>query len=117
MPLRENRVFSYNAEGAGDGILYNEEPGYREFRESITRRVSSAESYIGITDIADFYPRIYQHRLVNAVQAACGNSFQDHVRVLEKMLMRLSENVSYGIPPSFSTAGRGYSDRRGQHPT
>jgi hypothetical protein len=32
------------------------------------------------------------------VQAACGNSFQDHVRVLEKMLMRLSENVSYGIP-------------------
>ena len=54
--------------------------------------------FSGITDIADFYPPIYQHRLVNAVQAACGNSFQDHVRVLEKMLMRLSENVSYGIP-------------------
>jgi hypothetical protein len=99
LPLRENRVFSYHAEGAGDGILYNEDPGYREFRDAITRRVANnVEAYVGITDIADFYPRIYQHRLVNAVQAACGNSFQDHVRVLEKVLTRLSENVSYGIP-------------------
>jgi hypothetical protein len=67
LPLRENRVFSYHAEGAGDGILYNEDPGYREFREAITRTVSNnVEAYVGITDIADFYPRIYQHRLVNA---------------------------------------------------
>jgi hypothetical protein len=99
LPLRENRVFSYHAEGSKNGILYNEEPGYREFREAITGRIrNNVESYVGITDIADFYPRIYQHRLVNAVQAACGNSCQDHVRVLEKMLKRLSENVSYGIP-------------------
>jgi hypothetical protein len=99
LPMRENRVFSYHAEGAGDGILYNDAPGYREFREVISNRVTGdPETYVGITDIADFYPRVYQHRLINALQAACGNQFQDHVRVLEKMLSRLSENVSYGIP-------------------
>ena len=35
---------------------------------------------------------------MNALQAACGNALQDNIRVLEKMLTRFSENVSYGIP-------------------
>lgn len=97
--LQDGRVFSYHAERAKDGILYTDKPGYGEFREAISRRVRKRrDCYVGITDIADFYPRIYQHRLVNAVQAACGASFHDHIRVLEKMLMRFSENVSYGIP-------------------
>jgi hypothetical protein len=99
LPLNEKRVFSYHAERAGDGILYTDKPGYAEFREAIIRRVKkSPDCYVGITDIADFYPKIYQHRLLNAIQAACGTSLQDHIRVLGKMLMRFSENVSYGIP-------------------
>jgi hypothetical protein len=78
---RENRVFSYHAEGAAEAVLYNDEPSYREFRAAIIGRVREApECYVGITDIADFYPRIYQHRLVNALQAACGSSFQGHVQ-------------------------------------
>ena len=98
-PVRDGRVFSYHSETAGDGILYNDKPGYREFRDAISRRVKkNKDCYLGITDIADFYPRIYQHRLVNALQAACGTSLHDHIRVLEKMLGRFSENVSYGIP-------------------
>ncbi|HZQ93889.1 MAG TPA: RNA-directed DNA polymerase [Candidatus Sulfotelmatobacter sp.] len=97
--VRDKRVFSYHSEGAGDGILYNDNPGYREFRDAISRRVrKNKDCYVGITDIADFYPRIYQHRLVNALQAACGAPLRDHIRVLEKMLTRFSENVSYGIP-------------------
>jgi hypothetical protein len=96
---RDNKVFSYHAEGAGSGRLYNAEPGYREFREAISNRIKiHPDWYVGITDIADFYPRIYQHRLINALQAACGAPLRDHIRVLEKMLSRLSENVSYGIP-------------------
>ena len=95
----EKRVFSYHADGAGDGMLYTEKPGYGDFREAISRRINrKPDSYVGVTDIADFYPRIYQHRLVNALQAACGPSCQDYIRVLEKMLARFSENASYGIP-------------------
>lgn len=99
LPLREKRVFSYHAEGAEDGILYTDKPGYIEFRDAISRRVKkNPDCYVGIADIADFYPRVYQHRLVNAIQAACGAAFQGHIRALGKMLMRFSENVSYGIP-------------------
>src|SRR5262249_35869597 len=97
--VRDKRVFSYHSEGAGDGVLYHEKPGYREFRDAISRRVKKKrDCYIGTTDIADFYPRISQHRLVNALQAACGASLHDHIRALEKMLARFSENVSYGLP-------------------
>jgi hypothetical protein len=99
LPLSQKRIFSYHTEGAGDGVLYNEGPGYREFRNAISRRVKkNPECYVGVTDIADFYPKVYQHRLVNALQAACGSSYQDHIRALEKLLTRFSENVSYGIP-------------------
>jgi hypothetical protein len=99
LPPSENRVFSYHGEGAGAGVLYTDTPGYREFRESIHTRISAfPESYVGMTDIADFSPRIYQHRVINALQAACGIAFRDHIRALEKMLSRFSENVSYGIP-------------------
>jgi hypothetical protein len=99
LQLGAERVFSYRADTAGDGMLYVDPPSYRDFTDGIARRVSSdPDLYVGITDIADFYARIYQHRLVNALQAACGTTLHGHIRVLEKMLSRFSENVSYGIP-------------------
>jgi hypothetical protein len=95
----EKRVFSYRAEGAGDGILYLPVPGYSEFKKATEDRLSAEPGlYVGVTDIADFYPRIYQHRLVNALQAACGSTKHDQIRVLEKMLARVSGGASYGIP-------------------
>src|SRR6185437_15917041 len=85
LQLHENRVFSYRADGADDGSLYNDWPSYRDFTETVTMRVyDRPSSCVGITDIADFYPRIYQHRLVNALQAACGDAQQGHIRVPEK---------------------------------
>jgi len=95
----EMRAFSYRADDAAAGCLYNDDPNYRHFKEAVSQRVrSKGDCHVGITDIADFYPRIYQHRLLNALQAANANTKQDHIRVLGKMLSRLSENVSYGIP-------------------
>jgi hypothetical protein len=91
--------FSYRADNSIDGVLYDEEPNYRDFKNEVAERVRHhPKSYVGIADIADFYPRIYQHRLVNALQAANGSAKYEYIRVLEKMLTRFSENVSYGIP-------------------
>jgi hypothetical protein len=99
LPHAESRVFSYRADGAPTGVLYNDTPSYDEFKESVNARVvEHPNGFVGITDIADFYPRIYQHRLVNALQAAAGGKKQDEIRALEKMLYRFSEGASYGIP-------------------
>ena len=93
------RVFSYRSGAARDGVLYDDSPNYREFKEAVEQRVrATPQCHVGVTDIADFYSRIYQHRLVNALEAANGTVARDFIRVLEKMLNRFSENVSYGIP-------------------
>jgi hypothetical protein len=97
--LSANKVFSYRTEGAAASKLYNDTPSWNDFREAIRSKVSDGQaSFVGITDIADFYPRIYHHRLVNALQAATGRGERDYIRVLEKMLSRFSGGPSYGIP-------------------
>ena len=95
----EKRVFSYRAERAGDDVLYNDSPSYTDFKDRVTEVVNRQKGiFVGVSDIADFYPRIYHHRLVNALQACCGRMSQDYIRALEKMLARFSDGASYGIP-------------------
>lgn len=97
--LPADRVFSYRVEGAAKNRLYAETPSWNEFREAVKTKVSNnPDSGVGITDIADFYPRVYQHRLVNALEACSEPSERDFIRALEKMLSRFSEGTSYGIP-------------------
>jgi hypothetical protein len=99
LPQSEDRVFSYRADGAASEVLYDDSPSYGDFKRRVKDKVdSNPDGFVGITDIADFYPRIYQHRLVNALQAAAGPSKQDHIRALDKMLSRFSDGASYGIP-------------------
>jgi Reverse transcriptase (RNA-dependent DNA polymerase) len=97
--LGPNTVFSYRSEAAPANRLYLPSPSWRDFREAVIAKVTdNPDKFIGFTDIADFYPRIYQHRLVNALQAATRPVDRSYIRVLEKMLFRLSEGTSYGIP-------------------
>ncbi len=53
-----------------------------------------------MADIADFYPRIYQHRLQNVVETvASSQHVRDVGRVLAKKLIgNLMGRNSYGIP-------------------
>ncbi|MGB6624615.1 MAG: RNA-directed DNA polymerase, partial [Candidatus Acidiferrales bacterium] len=97
--LPSNRVFSYRTEGLPPNRLYGDTPSWKDFRTAATARLSDDSSgFVGVTDIADFYPRIYQHRLVNALDAAIPPGMREYVRVLEKMLSRFAEGTSYGIP-------------------
>jgi Reverse transcriptase (RNA-dependent DNA polymerase) len=97
--LAPSIVFSYRTENAPKGRLYGDTPSWKDFREAAVSRISAGgPAFVGITDIADFYPRIYQHRLVNALEVITEPAQKEYVRVLEKMLARFSENTSYGIP-------------------
>ncbi len=99
LPKRMHRLFSYRADNAREGVLYNESPSYGDFKDRVAQKAKrSRTGFVGITDIADFYPRIYQHRLINALQAASKSTKPEHIRVLEKMLSRFSDGASYGIP-------------------
>ena len=100
MPLHAQRVFSFRSEKASPDMLYATKPGYREFRDRQRKKARTRSTkFIGVTDIADFYSRIYQHRLKNALEASTSDQAKtDAIRVLEKLLIQFSGGPSYGIP-------------------
>ncbi len=63
---------------------------YRTFIEQ-TQFLLKDESieFVAVTDIADFYSRIYHHRLDNALQSA--TSRQSHVRAIMHLFDTLAE--------------------------
>jgi hypothetical protein len=99
LPPSAKRVFSFRSENATEDMLYASKPGYIAFKERQRKKISSRTiKFVGITDIADFYPRIYTHRLRAALESATRNSHKDPIRVLDKLLGQFSGGPSYGIP-------------------
>ena len=89
-------VFSYRFKPDADtGSLFDKEVGWQKFQHA---SVSHAQdnSYVLRCDISDFYPRIYHHRLENALKKATSNG--DVINRIMTILQSISDNVSYGLP-------------------
>lgn len=101
IPVRRRRVFSYRADLRANNRLYGARSSFSLFQDRLKERADRAGTgYVCIADIADFFPRIYQHRLENVIES-CSTSERgrDVARVLVKKLIgNLSGSNSYGIP-------------------
>lgn len=98
---RAKRVFSYRVDKGRDDRLYDSRGAHDSYIEQVERKTDRASiKFVGIADIADFYPSIYQHRLENAIQAiASDQRGTDVARVLvKKLVSNLMGRNSYGIP-------------------
>lgn len=65
------------------------------FQEATTKKCDGG-NYIGLTDVVDFFPRIYQHRLANAITDMTGLDLV--AKHLERLLGAWSSGTSYGLP-------------------
>jgi hypothetical protein len=95
------RVFSYRVDLSRSDRLYEAKGAYDAYIEQLQKKSNKPNiKFVGTADIADFYPRIYQHRLENVVQtAAASQRGIDVARVLvKKLISNLMERNSYGIP-------------------
>jgi hypothetical protein len=101
VPRARNIVYSYRTEAGVPNRLYGQQRLFTSFQERLEQRSRrSAVKYVAIADIADFYPRINQHRLENVIES-CAKSerSKDVARVLvRKLISNLSGKNSYGIP-------------------
>jgi len=99
-PVKNKTVFSYRAPAGIKNKLYKTENAFSRYRDRQKQRASLKRSkYVAIADIADFFPRIYQHRLINIIQSAAKSTHaEDVARILEKLLSNLAGGTSYGIP-------------------
>lgn len=96
IPTGKKTVFSYRfAPDFEKGSIFDSKVGWQQYQKESLRRAHEFDVVLSC-DIADFYPRIYHHRLENALKKATANS--DVIARIMKILSALSNNVSYGLP-------------------
>jgi len=101
VPVSDARVFSYRFLPDAEGQLYDPQTNYEAFRlRSLALARRHAASLVVMTDIADFFPRVYQHPMENAMRVAMEDAGSEphHARVLTKLISAWNMGVSYGIP-------------------
>lgn len=85
IPANQNIVHSYRFVAGIDGQLFDHNIGYAGFlRQAKVLLDNDSIQFVATTDIADFYSRIYHHRLENALQAS--TSRQSHVKAIMRLL-------------------------------
>ncbi|MGI5168205.1 RNA-directed DNA polymerase [Spirillospora sp. CA-253888] len=94
VPRDANSVFSYRYSGEQEDSLFDP-AGWRSFQAE-TRLRADKHKYVISVDIADFYSRIYHHRLENALRKIDGAGTV--TRQIMSILSKLSTNTSYGLP-------------------
>lgn len=96
--LPKDTVFSFRADIKGDGQLFDPTIRFDNFRERSREILDGHEeiSHVVVTDIADFYPRVYSHRLQGALNSATNKS--SHVSAIMRLLSGWNGTESFGIP-------------------
>ena len=95
------KSFSYRAKIGERGALYRSSGSYEKYRKRTEARLKLKRTkYVATLDIADYFPRLYQHRVRGAVEAAISSAREkDAIRVLDKLIGKFGAGgVSYGIP-------------------
>jgi hypothetical protein len=88
-------VFSWKYNPSRRGTKKMFESDWRGFSQK-SKDLSEESEYVATSDIVDFFPRIYLHRLENTLDAISGEEY--FKRALMRMLKSWSNGTSYGIP-------------------
>ena len=95
VPEADQTVFSYRFNWQDAEARIFRDSTWIDFRNHCLT-LSNACPVVVQTDISDFYPRIYHHRIENALQRLPGVG--DQPKRLMDLLKQFSQNVSYGLP-------------------
>jgi hypothetical protein len=98
---KAKRVFSYRSDSSVPNRLYDARGAYDGYLAQLRKKANKKSTrFVAIADIADFYPRIYQHRLENVIESTATSArATDVARVLvKKLVAKLIGGNSYGIP-------------------
>lgn len=95
--ISDNIVFSHRFCPDRKGRMYDRSIGYNGFQRRAQKMAADPTcTHVAVTDIADFYPRIYSHRLENALSGCTKR--KEHLTAIRKLLTGWNETESHGIP-------------------
>jgi len=93
IPARENVACSYRISPDGKGFFVKGS-GFSDYRVRC-EELAKIYKYVLVTDISDFYNRIYLHRLGNAISIV---STENAGKSVENFLLGINSKASQGIP-------------------
>lgn len=88
-------VFSYRYKWNADDAKLFKDVTWTDYRKRSLKLCENSQ-FVVVTDIADFYPRIYHHRIENALSRLTDPG--DIPKRIMALLKAFSNNVSYGLP-------------------
>lgn len=92
----KNIVFSYRFKpDFSNNNIFDKNYGWYNFQKQ-SINLAQKYSHVLTCDISDFYPRIYHHRLENALKKATKKS--NVINQIKYLLNSFSKGVSYGLP-------------------
>jgi hypothetical protein len=96
--IGQNVSFSYRLSPKEDGQWFSGEFNYKSWLNHLLGIAQSdvKNSFVVKTDIADFYPRIYLHRIENALSNI--DISRNHKQVIEQFIKAFNARDSFGIP-------------------
>ncbi len=96
--VHDNKVFSYRVSIDESGQLFDPRIGYRSYLSQCQQVLNQNPhiTFVAATDIADFYSRIYHHRLDNALQASTTRA--SHRKSIMHLLSGWNGTETFGIP-------------------
>lgn len=96
-PLDTRQSLSHRVQRKEDGQLYDPSWNFDAFKTQLQRRcIEEPNGWVVVTDIADFYSRLYHHPLENSLNAATDK--RGHVEALMHLLKQWNYAVSSGLP-------------------
>jgi len=95
IPISDETIYSYRYRWDEENSKLFIDSSWTDYRKR-SIELSSKYEYVVITDIADFYSRIYHHRIDNALRRL--KTPGDIPNRIKTMLQIFSNNVSYGLP-------------------
>jgi hypothetical protein len=94
--VSSNIVFSYRYRpDRNSGALFDKSVGWLQF-QAAAKLNAETHAYVLRCDISDFYPRIYHHRLENALRRATEKA--DIVNRIRDLVSAIAAGPSYGLP-------------------
>ena len=97
IPASDHVVFSHRFAPDNAGLrFFDQQWNFGKF-QSHSEELAKRHPVVVVTDIADFFPRIYLHRLEGALTTVLGSS-PAHAKAILHMIKSWNQNVSYGLP-------------------
>lgn len=96
IPISKDTIFSYRFDpDHNDKSVFSKDWGWIAFQKRAAE-LAKSNKFVLSCDISDFYPRVYHHRLENALKKATSNT--QAIGKIRTILSSLSSGASYGLP-------------------